>query len=71
MNDLQLGNHLVASVQTLHSLSDHLVNDCLCGLSLIDDRGRLAHEERSSIVHSVIIDIIAKLLEIVLNWDGA
>ena len=52
-------------------LRDHLINNNLGGLLLIDDSSDLAHQEWTSVVESVIIDVVGKVLHIVLNGDNA
>jgi len=52
-------------------ITDQFVNDCLCALPLIDNRRGLAHEEWSCIVQSVIIDVIAHVLNVVLDGNMA
>lgn len=68
-NSLQLSKHLVALLHHRTGLRDHLVNNSLGGLLLLDDSSNLAHQEGTSIVESVIIDVVGQVLHIVLNRD--
>lgn len=76
MVSLQLGNHLVASLQPRNSVVHELVHNSLCGLLLVYNSGALAHEVRSILVHHIFIIIVVviaralgKLVEIGLVRD--
>ncbi len=60
----------MASVQSLDSITNQLINESLCRLLLVDSGGSLTHQEWTSVIHSLIINIITKLLEVVLDWDN-
>lgn len=66
---LQLRDQLVAGLQPFNSITDQLINNSLGRLLLVNDSGSLAHQEWTGIVHSLIIDVITELLEVVLDWD--
>lgn len=68
-NYLQLSNHLVALLEQDSGIADELVNDSLGRLLLVDNGGNLAHQPRTGIVQSLVIDIIGQVLHIVLDRD--
>lgn len=66
---LQLRDQLVAGLQPFNSITDQLINNSLGRLLLVNDSGSLAHQERTRIVHGLIINLITELLEVVLDRD--
>lgn len=67
----QLGAEAVANLDVLDSLVNHLVHDDLCGQALVDDGGGLAHEERSRVVHHVVVEVVTLALNVMLDGDLA
>lgn len=66
-----LAQELGTLSELLNSFADHLVNDDLGGLLLIDDSGDLAHEEGAGVVHGVVIKLVLLVepLNVVLDGD--
>lgn len=62
MNNLQLGNHLVAALDRGNSVMHELVHNSLGGFLLVDNSSALAHQERTELVKRVLIIIIALAL---------
>lgn len=56
-------------LERAHSSIYHLIDNRLGGFLLIDNCRGLAHEERSCVVHSIIIDIITQALHVPFNGD--
>lgn len=69
--NLQLGNHLVTLLQPGNCVRDEFIDNCLRGLLLVDHRGNLAHQERTGVVQGFIINVIAQVLEVMLDGDDA
>lgn len=61
----------VQGADPLDGAVDHLVDDGLGGLALVDDGGGLAHEEGAGVVEGVVVELIALLLHVVLDGDDA
>jgi hypothetical protein len=57
---LQLRNHLLTLVDPGNGIPDKLVNDCLGTLLLIHNSCGLTHQERSCVVHGLVIDIVTE-----------
>lgn len=66
---LQLSEHLVALGEKNSSIVDKLVDDGLGRLLLVDDGSDLAHQEGTGVVEGLVINIVGKVLEIVLDGD--
>jgi len=69
-SDLQLSNHLVALLKESSGISDELIHNGLGGLLLVNNSSNLAHQEGTSVVESVIINVIGQVLHIVLDGDN-
>lgn len=54
-------------LQALHGIIDKLVNNCACGLPLVDNGSGLTHEEGSGILHVLISQVVTLLFEIMLD----
>jgi hypothetical protein len=51
-------NAAVALANTRHSIANHLVDNLLGRLSFIDNSCSLAHQEWSSVIHSIIVKVV-------------
>lgn len=56
--NLQFRYHRLALVQPLYRIAHHLVHNLLCALSLVYHGGSFAHQERSCIVHRLVVNVI-------------
>ena len=66
--ELGLGNnHRVSNLQPLDGIGDELVDNLACSLLLFDNGGDLAHQEGSRVVHGLVVNVVAELLQVVLN----
>lgn len=54
-------------VQPFDRVRDHLVNYGLGTLLFPDYGGSLAHEERSGLIHGLIVQVVSKCLQIMLD----
>lgn len=70
-NRLQPRAEAVAELNVLDGLVDHLVDNDLCGKAVVDDGGRLAHEEGAGVVHHLVVEVVALALNVVLDGDLA
>lgn len=52
------------------SLVDQLVNDSLGRLLLVHHSGRLAHQEGTSVVNRLVIDIVRQVLKVMLDGNN-
>lgn len=69
-NRSQLGNKLVAVFEHSGSIRNKLVDNSLSRLLLLNDSSDLAHQERTSVVQGVVINVVGQVLHIVLNRDN-
>jgi hypothetical protein len=60
-------DHRAAELHLLDSIANHLVNDHTRRLLLVDHRSSFAHQERASILHLLIRQVIALCLKVVLD----
>lgn len=67
MVSLQLGNHLVASLQPRNSVVYELVHNSLCGLLLVHNSCALAHEVRSVLVEEILILIVVVVVVVIVG----
>lgn len=65
---LRLGNdERVSILQRLDAICNKLVDNLLCRLLVVDNSSDLAHEERPCVIHSVVINVVTHLLQVVLD----
>jgi hypothetical protein len=64
-------NSRAALPNLIHSTLHHIVDDLLRRQALVDNSTSLAHQERPSIVHRVIVNIIPQALQVVLDGNVA
>ena len=57
----------VSLVEPSYSIANHFVNDSFCRLSLIHHRSNFAHQERTGVVHGIVIDVITHCFKIMLD----
>jgi len=55
---LQLRNHLVSFLDPCNGITNQLVNNSLGRLLLVHNGGCLTHQERSCVIHGIIINVI-------------
>lgn len=67
----RLNNHAMPLIQPTNRITHHLVHDRLCAFLLRHHRRRLAHEKGPSIIHGLIVEVIAQGFEVVLDGDNA
>jgi hypothetical protein len=69
---LRLGyNQPVGVLQRLDSIADELVHNFPGSLLLVANSSDLAHQERSCVVHCLVIKIVTQLLQVVLDGQNA
>jgi len=67
---LQFRKHLVTLLDPCSGISNQLVNNSLGALLLVHNSGGLAHQERSCVIHSIVINVITQSLKVVLNGNN-
>ena len=55
---LQLRNHFVSLLNPYNGITNQLVNNSLGRLLLVHNGSCLTHQERSCVIHSIIINVI-------------
>jgi hypothetical protein len=68
---LQFGHHLLPLIQPSDGIPNHLVDNGLGALPLVDHGGSFAHQEGAGVVHGLVVNVVAEFLEVVLDGDGA
>lgn len=61
-------NHSLIPSDPLHGITNHLINDHLGALPVVHHRGSLAHQERSCVIHGIVINIVTHALKV--EFDG-
>lgn len=51
------------------SLIDQLINDSLGRLLLVDHSGRLTHQEGTSVVNRLVINVVRQVLKVMLDGN--
>ena len=64
-------DHSTSLSHPFYSSGDHLIDDLLRRLSLIDDGSCFAHQERPRIIHRIIVDVVSQSLKVMFDRDGA
>jgi hypothetical protein len=62
-------NKAIAILQRRNGPINHIINNPFRGLLLICNRSSLAHKEWAGVIEGVVVNLVAKGLHIVFNWN--
>jgi hypothetical protein len=59
----------VTALNCCHGTVNHIVNNPFGRLLVVDNGSGFAHEERSGVIQSIVIDIVAQVLHVILDGN--